>query len=266
LNIPFEKLKDVVGVGVNVVNDKSGDGNLGLMHVSLSGAFHKRLDKNAKHFIGIGIQPGFVQRRISPNDLLFPSQYDGNNLDKARPNGENFGNTTINYFDLNSGILYSGKLSNRFGLMQGFSVYHLTRPKETFINDNSARLQNRFTVHGGLRIKVIDWIYFTPNYIFQHQNKAQETNLGSAVEFHFNSKKPNATIFSIGGWYRLSDAAIASMSIEYKKLRLGASYDFNTSDLKPATNVRGGFELTLIYTGVFLKQDVGPMLVPCPRL
>jgi type IX secretion system PorP/SprF family membrane protein len=266
MNIPFEKLKDIVGAGINLVNDKSGDGSLGMLHIALSLAYHKRLDKNGRHFIGWGIQPGYVQRSIFPNDLLFPSQYDGNTLNKDRPNGEDFGNTVIRYFDLNSGLLYSGKLSQRIGLMQGFSVYHLTRPKETFINDNSARLQNRFTVHGGLRIKVSERIYFTPNYIYQYQNKAQEINLGSAVELHFNSGRQNAVVFSMGGWYRLNDAAIASMTIEYKRMRLGASYDFNISELKPATNLRGGFELTLIFTGVFIKQNVGPLLVPCPRL
>jgi type IX secretion system PorP/SprF family membrane protein len=266
LNIPLEKLKkDIFAAGINVVNDKSGDGKLGMMNVSLAAAFHKGLDKNGKHFLGIAVQPGFVQRKLSPNDLLFPNQYNGDFLDPSRPSGQNFGSSNINYFDLNTGLLYSGKLSNRFGVMQGVSIYHLTKPKETFLNDNDARLQNRFTVHGGLRIKVIEWIYLTPNYIFQYQNKAKETNLGSAVEFHLKGKK-ESVIFSLGGWYRLSDAAIASTSIEYKRLRAGVSYDFNTSSLQPASNTRGAFELTLIYTGIFVKQDVGPMLVPCPRL
>jgi len=267
LNIPLEKLKkDILAAGINVVNDKSGDGKLGMMNVSLAAAFHKGLDKNGKHFLGIALQPGFVQRKLSPNDLLFPNQYNGDFIDPSRPNGENFGSNNINYFDLNTGILYSGKLSNRFGVMQGFSMYHLTKPKESFLDDADARLENRFTVHGGLRIKVTDWIYLTPNYIFQYQNEAKETNLGSAIEFHFTGKKKETTIFSLGGWYRLSDAAIASASVEYKRLRLGASYDFNTSALQPASNKLGGVELTLIYTGIFVKQDVGPMLVPCPRL
>jgi type IX secretion system PorP/SprF family membrane protein len=266
LRIPIEKLKkDILAAGINVVNNKSGDGKLGMMNVSLSAAYHKRLDKNGNHFLGLALQPGFVQRKLSPNDLLFPNQYNGSILDPSRPNGENFASNNINYFDMNTGLLYSGKLSKRFGLMQGISMYHLTKPKETFNNDNSARLQNRFTVHGGLRIKIVDWIYLTPNYIFQYQNKAMETNFGSAVEFHVKGKKENV-ILNVGGWYRLNDAAIASAGVEYKKLRMGVSYDFNTSSLQPATNKRGGFELTLIYTGIFVKQDVGPMLVPCPRL
>lgn len=262
-NLPLDKLKDVVGVGINFVNDKAGKGSLGMMNISLALAYHKKLDKNGKHFLGLGIQPGFIQRTLNTNDLLFPSQYNGNDFDQTRPTGENFGNNNIRYFDLNSGLLYSGKISKRLGVIQGFSVYHLTRPKESFLKDD-VRLANRFTVHGGLRIKLNEVFYLTPNYIYQFQNKAQEINFGSAVEFHLKGKE--TTILSVGGWYRLIDAPIASASIEYKKLRAGVSYDFTTSDLKPATNSRGGFEITLIYTGLFVKQDAGPMLVPCPRL
>ena len=265
LNLPLDKLKDVVGVGINVVNDKAGKkGSLGMMSISLAGAYHKRLDKAGKHFLGLGIQPGFIQRTLNTNDLLFPSQYNGSDFDQSRPSGENFGNNNVRYFDLNSGLLYSGKVSKRVGVMQGISIYHLTRPKESFLNED-VRLANRFTVHGGLRIKLNEVFYLTPNYIYQFQNKAQEINFGSALEFHLKGKK-ETTILSVGGWYRLNDAPIASASVEYKKLRAGVSYDFTTSDLKPATNIRGGFELTLIYTGVFVKQDAGPMLVPCPRL
>jgi len=264
LNLPLDKLKDVVGMGINFVNDKAGKGSLGMMNLSLAVAYHKRLDKAGKHFLGLGIQPGIIQRSLNTNKLLFPSQYNGNDFDQSRPSGENFGNNTIRYFDLNSGLLYSGKVSKRVGVMQGISVYHLTKPKESFLNED-VRLANRFTVHGGLRIKLNEVFYLTPNYIYQFQNKAQEINFGSAIEFHLKGKQ-ETTILSVGGWYRLNDAPIASASVEYKKLRAGVSYDFTTSDLKPAANITGGFELTLIYTGIFVKQDAGPMLVPCPRL
>lgn len=266
INIPLENIKDIPAAGINMVTDQAGDGKLGMMHLSLTTAYHKKLDKNARHFLGIGLQPALVQRRISPNDLLFPNQFDGNILNKDRPNGENFGNTTFFYFDLNTGIIYSGRISPRIGITQGFSLFHLTRPQETFIGDETARLQRRVVCHGGLRLKATDNIVITPHYLFQYQNQARETNFGSAIEFHLHDKRKNSTIFSIGGWYRLHDAAITSMSIEYKKLRIGASYDFNISDLKPASRLRGGYELTLIYTGTFVKQDIGPLLVPCPRL
>ncbi len=263
-NIPIEGFKDVVGAGLNVVNDRSGDGKLGMLHISLSGAFHKKLDKNGKHFIGIGIQPGYVQRTLSPNDLTFPNQFDGTNFDRTIFNNENFGKNSIGFFDLNSGLLYSANISKRVGVMQGVSVYHLTKPKESFLRE-TVRLENRFTVHGGLRIKLTELLYLTPNYIFMFQNQAQQVNFGTAVEFHLGREK-EPFVFGIGGWYRLNDATIASLSGEYKNMRLGVSYDFNISELNPATNTRGGFELTLIYTGLFAPQDLGPVLVPCPRL
>ncbi len=259
------KLKnDIFGAGLSVTHDKSGDGGLSNLGILASGSFHKGLGGKGKHLLGIGLQLGYVQRSLDAATLLLPSQHNGEEFDPNQASGENFTGANIGYFDMNVGLLWSFNISKRVSMFHGGSVFHLTQPKESFLDDNSDnRLPMRYVVQGGGRIKIIDNLYFTPNYIFMYQDKAQQINFGSAFEYHFTKQK---VVASIGGWYRVKDAPIVSTGLEYRSVRLGFSYDLNTSELQPASNTRGAFEISLIYLGNFNTADDGPILVPCPRL
>ena len=265
MKILEDKMKeDVFGVGGVIVNDRSGDGNLGLLSIMASTSYLKLLGSNSKHYLGVGLQFGYVQRSLEYNSLTFPEQYQTQtaDFDLTVSNRENFDGSNVSYFDLQLGVLWSSNVHERVGVFNGLSVFHLTQPKESFLNDD-IRLKSRFAIHGGLRIKATENIYLTPNYIFMYQNKAQEINAGTAAEYHFLDD--HNTIVSLGGWYRFDDAAIISASVEHRGIRVGLSYDVNTSDLKPASNNRGAFEVSLIYIGKIVS-DQGPIMVPCPRL
>ncbi|HRF76460.1 MAG TPA: type IX secretion system membrane protein PorP/SprF, partial [Chitinophagales bacterium] len=71
--------------------------------------------------------------------------------------------------------------------------------------------------------------------------------------------------FFLGGAYRLDDAIIASVGMDFKNFRFGASYDINTSTLKEASSGNGGFELSLVYTGCILPVIPTHYVMPCPR-
>jgi hypothetical protein len=59
----------------------------------------------------------------------------------------------------------------------------------------------------------------------------------------------------------MNDALIPYLGIEIKGLRIGASYDINTSSLKAATVSRGGSEFSLIY----IKKTSQTKGIPCPK-
>jgi len=257
------KLKqDIFGAGASIVYDKAGDGNLSMMSVMANASYHKSLGRQRKHFIGLGLQLGFVQRSLDANRLTFPEMYNSGTGDFDQPNKETNLSDNTGYFDMGAGLLWSSKLLKRLGVFAGGTIFHLTKPKESFLADDS-RLHLRELAHAGLNIKASEHIYITPNVLFMHQNKAKELNFGGAVEYHF--KDANNTVVSLGGWWRVDDAPIVSASIEYFRIRLGVAYDVNTSSLTPASNHRGAFEISIIYLGKFNKVEA-PVLVPCPRL
>jgi type IX secretion system PorP/SprF family membrane protein len=263
-----QKLKnDVFGVGAVFVNDKSGDGKLSMTTAMASAAFQKGLDKNHHHFLGVGIQLGFTQKSLKWQQLAFPDQFSSttNDFDLSQSTGENFSKPNIRYFDMQAGFLHQSMIKDVVSFMTGLSVYHLVQPKESFLGQN-VKLANRFTVHESIRIKAMKNFYITPNFIYQYQNKAQEINFGTGLEYHVPYGK-SEFVGSIGGWYRLKDAAIVTAGFEYYKVRLLFAYDINASTLKPATNGRGAFELAIIYTGILKTKSISaPILVPCPRM
>jgi hypothetical protein len=53
------------------------------------------------------------------------------------------------------------------------------------------------------------------------------------------------------------------VGLEWGEFRLGASYDVNISKLKPASNMRGGSEISLIYTR--LPRDPNAKKLNCPK-
>jgi hypothetical protein len=59
----------------------------------------------------------------------------------------------------------------------------------------------------------------------------------------------------------MNDALIPYVGIEVKGLRIGASYDINSSSLKAATVSRGGSEFSLIY----IKKSSQIKSIPCPK-
>jgi type IX secretion system PorP/SprF family membrane protein len=261
-----DKLKnDIFGIGGLIQTDQSGDGKLTSTSAMLSAAFHKGLDKGHKHFIGLGAQFAYTQNSLKWQQLAFPDQFSGTDFNIGMSNGENFAKSTLNYFDMNMGILEQSTFTPIVSNMIGFSVFHLAEPNESFLG-KVVRLSDRFVVHDGLRIKAAKNFYICPNFIFMYQDKAQEINLGSSFEYHIPGAKTE-TVLSIGGWSRIGDAAIITGGVEYYKVRLMAAYDINYSQLKPATNGRGAFEISIVYTGIIKQKSLNyPILVPCPMM
>lgn len=261
------KLKnDVFAVGGMFTGDKSGDGKLTMNTGMVSVAYHKGLDKNRKHSIGLGVQLGYTQKNLKYQQLTFPEQFDGTDFNLGQSNGENISKPNIGYFDMQAGFLHQSMIKDVVGFTTGLTVYHLTRPTQSFMGDKSAKLSMRFAVQEGIRIKVHKNVFITPNFIYQYQNKAQEINFGTSVEYRAPMGKTEL-VASIGGWYRLKDAAIVTAGLELYRVRVMAAYDINVSKLRPATTGRGGFEIALIYTGFIKTNKVNyPVLVPCPMM
>jgi hypothetical protein len=112
-------------------------------------------------------------------------------------------------------------------------MYHLNRPKESF-QGGQYILNTRTTLQAGGRIPVggYHYIHLAANYSMQ--SKATNTIVGAAFSYSVNRNEDNPVNVYLGSWYRVNDAVIPYIGLEFSGLRLGASYDANTSLLKPA--------------------------------
>lgn len=266
VSVDFSILKDripkgdVFGIGISGLSDQSADAALKLNYGSLSLSYHKALDEDGYNTIGAGFQATYSSAILDFTKLTFEDQLTQNGFtgttQESLSNGSN-----QNYMDVNAGILYSGSSDGTNNYYLGASVYHINRPNLSFI-DKVWTLSPRLTIHGGGSFPLTDMLTINTSAIHQVQNKASETLIGAALSANLNSDTENPSSVYVGSWIRFKDAIIPYVGIEVGGLRIGASYDINTSNLKAATLSRGGSEFSLIYIKKTSQEKGG---IPCPR-
>jgi len=64
---------------------------------------------------------------------------------------------------------------------------------------------------------------------------------------------------------RLKDAFIPFVKIDYNPFQIGFSYDANTSQLKTASQGKGGFEISVTYAGFLDRYNSTKDAVLCPK-
>jgi hypothetical protein len=72
-------------------------------------------------------------------------------------------------------------------------------------------------------------------------------------------------VLHVGGFLRWKDAFIPVVKVDMRSLSVALSYDVNVSQLKTASQGRGGFELSLSYIGFLHRNDAARDEVMCPR-
>jgi type IX secretion system PorP/SprF family membrane protein len=250
------------GVGMMAYSDNSANGAVKFNYASVSTAFHKGLDEEGYSQIGVGFQVTYANMLINTTNLKFEDQ-----LTSAGFTGvtsEIFSNPAAlksNYIDINAGLLYTGSSNDRNNYYLGVSMYHVTRPKQTFTGANYL-LNTRTTFHGGGYFGVGSTTTLHVSALQSLQGGASETVLGGAVQFNLSdadAEKPAS--FYAGSWLRLNDAIIPYIGLEFGDFRLGATYDVNTSSLKTASEKRGGLEISLIY----IRRPNTDRNIHCPK-
>ncbi len=235
------KEHDIFAVGVMGLYDQSMSGGFKNINASVTVAYHKALDVEGESSIAAGFQFTYASRALNFADLNFATQFTGSGFDTNIPSNESFGGSRRNYIDINTGMLYTYKTENTEFYLGG-SVYHLTSPNISFLQDAKFALPIRFTVHSGARFKVGE----NGNELFlgglyMDQTGATEKAFGIAYGYSLSEE---ATVYA-GSWYRVKDAIMPYVGIHYNSLQVGFSYDIVNSSLKKANPKNGSFELSL---------------------
>ncbi|HEU4471723.1 MAG TPA: PorP/SprF family type IX secretion system membrane protein [Flavisolibacter sp.] len=253
---------DQFGVGVMAFSDKSGNGVLQNNYLALSTAYHKALDENGYHQLGLGFQGTFVNKRLDPQRVKFEDQLTANGFTGITSELFLQNQLNIKYLDVNLGVFYNGTTDGVNNFYLGASMYHVNRPKESFKGGNYI-LDSRLTIQGGgmLPIGEFNGIHFSAMH--SRQANAVNTQVGGAYMLGINQDPRNPTNVYLGTWYRVGDAIIPYVGLEFGEFRLGATYDVNISSLKPASNMRGGAEFSLIY--IKRPSDPDAKRLSCPK-
>jgi len=251
---------DTWGVGAMFLSDKSAGGAVNFSYASFSTAYHKGLDEEGYHQLGVGFQATYSSMNIYTQDLKFEDQL--TNAGFTGVTNEVFSNSTLSskYFDVNAGVLYTGSTTDRNNFYVGVSLYHINRPKQHFTGADYV-LNPRATLQAGTYFGLGYATSLHLSALQTYQGGAAETVIGGAVQFIANPEVEKPTSLYVGSWMRFNDAIIPYLGLEFDDFRLGVTYDVNTSSLKTASQKQGGIEISLIYA---LRQSTDHP-VHCPK-
>ena len=255
---------DTWGVGLMAMTDRTANGILNSNYISISTAYHKGLDEDGLNQLGFGFQGTYASKRLDGSQLKFENELDLNGNWTLPSNEPVDGRSVnVNYFDFNAGVLYNGSTDGYNNFYLGASMYHINRPRESYMGNGYYTLNPRLTIHSGGYFKVGETTTLHLTALFSQQAGANETVIGGAVAFNLNNDaEETPTNFYAGSWLRFNDAIIPYVGLEWNDFRLGATYDVNYSSLKVGSQSRGGIEISLIY---IKKPASGRKGIPCPK-
>src|SRR5882757_5182365 len=140
---------DTWGMGFMAMTDKTSSGILTQNYFSFSTAYHKSLDEDGLHQIGVGFQGTYANKSLDGTRLTFEDglQLDGTWL-RSPTEAINSQYVNVNYFDMGLGVLYNGSNGTN-NYYFGASAYHLNHPKESFLGVDTINVPTRFTAHAG---------------------------------------------------------------------------------------------------------------------
>ena len=276
INFRLGPLKyDLVGVGLSFVNDELGKDESGRIfnnqHIIASGAYHKYLDEFLRHRISGGIQVSYVRKNVNLGNQTFANQLDGYKFNIGKPSFENTSLNPQHYANINIGVAYNFKVSQKFEFETGLSFFNVGSPKES-VSGSDYKLPVRFVWNAMLSFKFSENISLTPNLLYMNQGQASDLVAGALVGYHFNHRRK--PVLYLGSYYRYQESIIPTAGFAYNNFYFGISYDLVNSGPKnmmtdvPALKRQdlGSLEFTLIYNG-FLKRAIpGKITIPCGYL
>lgn len=234
---------DYLAAGLQLYNDRAGDGNLSNLSVLGSIAYHKFLGAKEDKSLSVGFQGGYTQKSIDLTKLYFPNEFNNGQFDPGT-SGEAM-NNKVNYLTINAGLAWAHAVGSNFGYAIGLGANNLNQPQESFMKkkNSSVGLGMRYTAQVGAVAFLSEKFSLRPAFLYQSQSTATEMVAGN--EFHLIVGNPEFRNFTtavfLGGYYRSNDAIMINAGVEFKGMRVGVSYDYNTSNLKTASNCNCGF-------------------------
>lgn len=258
------KANDYLTTGLEILYDKAGTAALTTTEAMPALNYHKSLSDVKPMYLAVGFMGGIVQKTLDMSKVTTNSQYNGTAYDPALPNGETILNPNVHYLDGALGISFNTAFGTDYKntLYFGGAYFHLNRPKNSFYQNPSVELDPKIVFSAGVHAIINDYIGFTIQADHSNQGPSQETIGGVMVAYKLGDDTDNGDyIFNLGAYIRWGDAIIPVVKLESKAFTVGLSYDVNISSLQTVSEGRGGFELSLSYTG-FLQHENPRYLCP----
>jgi type IX secretion system PorP/SprF family membrane protein len=239
--------------GLSMYSDAAGASNMRTTLVNFTIAAHVKI--NSKSYLSAGLQGGFNQKSLDKSDLRFDNQFQGTGHNPALNSNEGLasiseisptisGGFSYMWSDIFNGI---GSSEGRKKINIGIAFHHYNSPRYYFVSEENLGIRYIANFNGSFGLSASPWVIQPAAYLAQ-QNKATDIVFGSLFLYTINegsnSFNESASV-GFGAYYRVADAFIPTVQLQWDSFVMGLSYDINSSKLSEASSARGGFEISL---------------------
>lgn len=260
VDMPFNgfRKQDWIGAGLNLQRDAAGTAALTNTLVGGNIAYHMGLDKKQSKVLSFGIQGGFNQRNIDRGKLIFQDGLlKGTSADVSQIDAQN-----KSYFLLNLGVNLRARLNKKAVTNIGLSFDNLLGAKYNLIANSEAALPRRVSLYGTLDMDISKRFTFNPALILRASGGTSSIMLHAVGGMKLDPAKN--IVVKAGAGYRVGDAALLLLGLDYGDIRVGASFDYTLSQLR-TSDTQNGFEIAVGYIGKIFKTPQPPRVILCPR-
>ena len=265
---PIGRGNDFITTGFQILYDRAGVTNFTTSNLYPALNYHKSLNDEKSKFLSFGIMGGYVQRRIDRSKITTNNEYDGSGFNPSLGDGETLTKFSYHYWDGSIGLSFNSSIegSETDYYFVGVAYHHFNRPKNSFYANPPVELNPKMVFSGGVHLSVDEMSSITLQSDFSKQGNYSEAIGGMtyARKIGDDYTKPLYTI-QFGGYLRWKDAFIPVLELDYNPFAIAFSYDVNISELKAASQYRGGSEISFTYAGFLDRNNTTKDAVLCPK-
>lgn len=264
-----ENGEDYLSFALTAYNDKAGSIGLRTTAAYAAVALNKRLGGPHDAYLSGGITGGYLLRTFDVSQMTVDNQWVNSNFVASAAARENISNPNIQAWDLGGGLAFSSRAGrdNQHAVYFGLGLYNLTRPRWNFNqSDPPVNRPMRLSANAGAAFQVSEVCRIETAVNFMQQGKANSLVFGGLCLWQRRPGRYDNARFHVGGgvFYRYDDALIPMARVRFNSFTLTAAYDINSSPLKAATNLRGGYEMSLVYSGFLSGAGKDGAHISCP--
>lgn len=264
---------DNLTIGLQLIRDVAGTSEFSTTQILPAINYSLPLSKVRTSYLSVGFMGGIMQQRFDPTKLVMNDQFvaGSNGSYSILPASQQiFNKTSVNYFDLSTGISYNGSIQEKADYFVGVGMFHITAPKVGFYDNHTITLNKKLAFNGGLSVPTseADRFIVYGDYFRQYDTTFHSVGNSMQAGFMFSHDLfvmgDDATTISGGILYRMNDAIIPVIQLQLNKFMIGLSYDVNIDKLSTAARYRGGFEVILSYRDFLNNSQSERRQTMCP--
>ncbi len=262
----FLNSRNILGIGVQLINDQAGGVDLTQNDISASLAYSRSFDKKQRTYIGLGFDFGYITESFDQSKAIFDNQIVGSQINTNLSSGETTLSFNNSYFDVGLGVSFSYS-GDKFNFYSGLSSYHINKPSSSFLSEGDYTVPRLDRMYVGFDYLFNKQFGTTLRSVYSMQNGQSEILVEALIALYFGHlfNIDNHRTLKIGTVMRLNDAQALVMRYDFGALSFSFSYDFTVSTLNRANQSQGALEIGLSYLIDSPLPSKNNHPVQCPR-